>query len=174
MAACANAGGRAGIRNPCAERPDLKQRAGKYATARPLHLKGSTQVALQVLVAGALSANTFVTVSEISRRVGIPYQKIFRVFNRLSRAGVVLGVRGRLGGVKLARPPAEIRIGDIVRLFESAAFDGNTATNSEDSKSEDCAMDALVRAAQDAYLSTLNKYSIADVTANNKGRRFAA
>ena len=44
---------------------------------------------------------------------------ISKVFQELSRTGIVMTVAGRKGGYALAKPPAEVRILDVV-----AAMDG--------------------------------------------------
>jgi Rrf2 family nitric oxide-sensitive transcriptional repressor len=40
------------------------------------------------------------------------------VVSALTRAGFLIAMRGRSGGLRLARPAAEIRLGDVVRATE--------------------------------------------------------
>ncbi len=55
---------------------------------------------------------------EIAKREGISYQFLEQIFPDLRRAGLVESVRGMKGGYLLARPPSEIKVGDIVRAVE--------------------------------------------------------
>ncbi len=61
---------------------------------------------------GALS------LKEIAGREGISYQFLEQIFPDLRRAGLIESVRGARGGYLLARPPSEIKVGDIVRAVE--------------------------------------------------------
>ena len=57
-------------------------------------------------------------IREISERESIPPRFLEQIFQDLKRAGLVGSKRGPRGGYHLARPPAEIRLGDIVRALE--------------------------------------------------------
>ena len=52
------------------------------------------------------------------QRLEITPQNVFKIVNLLTKAKLIEAVRGRNGGVKLARPPQSIRIGDVVRATE--------------------------------------------------------
>lgn len=55
---------------------------------------------------------------DISERQGIPARFLEQIFQDLKKAGLVASKRGPRGGYQLARPPEEIRVGDIIRALE--------------------------------------------------------
>lgn len=57
-------------------------------------------------------------IKEIADRQAIPPRFLEQIFQDLKRAGLVASRRGPRGGYQLAKPPAEIRLGDIVRALE--------------------------------------------------------
>jgi Rrf2 family transcriptional regulator, iron-sulfur cluster assembly transcription factor len=57
-------------------------------------------------------------IKDIAERQAIPPRFLEQIFQDLKRAGLVSSKRGPRGGYQLALPPAEIRIGDIVRALE--------------------------------------------------------
>ncbi|HWI41086.1 MAG TPA: Rrf2 family transcriptional regulator [Verrucomicrobiae bacterium] len=59
-----------------------------------------------------------VALKDISLREGIPLNYLEQLFNRLRRGSIVRSVRGPGGGYLTARPPAEIRIGQIIATVE--------------------------------------------------------
>ena len=59
-----------------------------------------------------------VTVSEVATRYRIPEGALAKVFQQLVRAGVAVGTRGAGGGYRIARPPSELTVLDVVRVFE--------------------------------------------------------
>lgn len=61
--------------------------------------------------------NSPVLSSLIADEMEIPKNFLSKILNRLVQAGLVQAVRGRNGGVSLARPPAQIKLYDIVNLF---------------------------------------------------------
>jgi Rrf2 family transcriptional regulator, iron-sulfur cluster assembly transcription factor len=57
-------------------------------------------------------------IKDIARRQGIPPRFLEQIFQDLKRAGLVTSKRGPRGGYALARPAAEITVGDVVRAVE--------------------------------------------------------
>jgi len=61
--------------------------------------------------------NSPVLSSLIANEMKIPKNFLSKILNRLVQGGLVLALRGRNGGVSLARPAAQIKLYDIVNLF---------------------------------------------------------
>jgi Rrf2 family protein len=57
-------------------------------------------------------------IKEICDRQGIPARFLEQVFRDLKKAGIVRSKRGPRGGYELARTPAELLLGDVVRAIE--------------------------------------------------------
>jgi len=53
----------------------------------------------------------------IAREMDIPSNFLSKILNRLTQAGLIEAIRGRNGGVKLAKPAKEIQLYDVVNLF---------------------------------------------------------
>jgi len=53
----------------------------------------------------------------IAREMEIPQNFLSKILNRLTQAGMIEAIRGRNGGVKLAKPASEIKLYDVVNLF---------------------------------------------------------
>ncbi len=69
-------------------------------------------------------------IKDIAERQAIPPRFLEQIFQDLKRAGLVSSKRGPRGGYQLARPPAEIRIGDIVRALEGPiSLTGSASAN---------------------------------------------
>jgi Rrf2 family nitric oxide-sensitive transcriptional repressor len=95
-----------------------------------LHLTLFTDYALRSLLYLSWNAGRPCTVEEVARYFQISADHVTKVMQRLARQGYVRSRRGRHGGAVLARPPEEIRLGDILRDFESISLlDCLTAEN---------------------------------------------
>lgn len=60
----------------------------------------------------------YTALKDISKRQGISIKYLEQITSLLSKFGVLMSVRGPQGGYKLAKPPAEYKIGDILRITE--------------------------------------------------------
>jgi Rrf2 family protein len=60
-------------------------------------------------------------IKDVARRQRIPLRFLEQIFQDLRREGLVASKRGPRGGYQLARPPSEIRVGDVLRATEVAA-----------------------------------------------------
>lgn len=87
-----------------------------------LQVSQSIDMAIHGLWALArLEGQHFVLLSELARTQHVSESYLAKVFQQLSRAEMVRTVRGKRGGYALARPPAAITIGDVVRALEADA-----------------------------------------------------
>jgi len=59
-----------------------------------------------------------VRIADIAEAQAIPVRFLEVILNQLKQGGFVLSHRGSRGGYLLARPPAELTVGDIIRFIE--------------------------------------------------------
>ena len=72
-----------------------------------MRLTKSTSHAIRILIDCARADDRLVKVAELSQRLQITQQNAFKIVNLLARAGLIEAMRGRNGGVRLARPAKE-------------------------------------------------------------------
>ncbi|MBX7254918.1 MAG: Rrf2 family transcriptional regulator [Candidatus Hydrogenedentes bacterium] len=127
-----------------------------------------TDYALRMLLYLALRAKG-ATISEIAERYNVSRNHLVKIAHALGKKGLIETTRGRAGGLHLAKPAAEINIGAVVRTMEPN-FD---IVECFDKKRNECVISSaceLRRAlyeAQRAFLTTLDRYTLADLTANS-------
>jgi Rrf2 family nitric oxide-sensitive transcriptional repressor len=130
-----------------------------------MRLTKTTSHAIRILIECAEANGGLVKAAEISKRLDITPLNVFKVIHLLSRAGFVEAVRGRNGGVRLARAASSIRIGEIVRAMEATQVEitggGHNAINAKPR------IDAIFDNALDAFISVLDQHTLADMA---KGR----
>jgi len=59
-----------------------------------------------------------VTIHDLARRADIPIKFLEQILLNLKRGGFVQSRRGKIGGYFLARPPAGIKLGEVVRFID--------------------------------------------------------
>ena len=74
--------------------------------------------AFRVLIYLAINPDRRCTIQEVSDAYGISKAHLMKVVNTLARAQLVVAQRGPNGGLTLAMPPEQIRLGDVVRKTE--------------------------------------------------------
>lgn len=79
-----------------------------------------SEYALRASLDLALHASTskLAHTADVARRTGAPAKFLEAVLGQLRRAGIVESERGARGGHRLARAPARIGAGDVVRAVE--------------------------------------------------------
>jgi len=86
-----------------------------------MRLTVQTDYALRMLMHLAVHDGRLSTISEIAIRYGISKNHLMKVAQSLSAWGFASSVRGRAGGLRLARPPSEISVGAVARLLEAGS-----------------------------------------------------
>ncbi|MEA5446364.1 Rrf2 family transcriptional regulator [Gammaproteobacteria bacterium AB-CW1] len=83
-----------------------------------MHLTRHTDYAYRVLIYLAIRPGEQATINEIAEAYGISRNHLMKVVQGLARAGFLLSRRGKGGGIRLARPTAEINLGAVAREME--------------------------------------------------------
>jgi len=130
-----------------------------------MRLTKTTSHAIRILIDCAQAAGGLVKVAEISKRLDITPLNVFKVVHLLSRAGFVEAVRGRNGGVRLARAAQSIRIGEIVSAMEATQVE--ITGGDPDAINAKPRIDAIFDSALEAFISVLDQHTLADMA---KGR----
>lgn len=99
-------------------RPRRRRAPGHFFDGMTMRLTDHTDYALRVLMYLGEHGDGLATTGVVAALHGISHNHLTKVVNQLGRAGFVETVRGRSGGIRLARRPAEIMLGDVVRSTE--------------------------------------------------------
>ncbi|RTL71098.1 MAG: Rrf2 family transcriptional regulator [Hyphomicrobiales bacterium] len=127
-----------------------------------MRLTKSTSHAIRILIDCAQSEGRLIKVAELSQRLDITQQNVFKIVNMLARAGLIGATRGRNGGVRLARPASDIRIGDVVRATEVTHVEIEDGT-SEDNSAASRDVNRVLDNALGAFIEVLDQHTIADM-----------
>lgn len=74
-------------------------------------------------LARAHPSGEVVRVEDIAARHGVPANFLVQILIELKTRGLVRSERGKKGGYQLAKPPAEISFGDVLRAVNGGVFD---------------------------------------------------
>ncbi|MBW6547234.1 Rrf2 family transcriptional regulator, partial [Salmonella enterica subsp. enterica serovar Weltevreden] len=83
-----------------------------------MKLSRYTDYALRVLIYLAGRDQGLASIRQIAQAYAISHNHLMKIVQDLGHAGFVETVRGRGGGLRLARPASAIVIGDVVRHTE--------------------------------------------------------
>ncbi len=136
-----------------------------------MQLTQFSDFALRTLIYLSLRRDRLSTIEEVAGAFGVSESHLTKVVHRLGKLGVAETQRGRHGGLRLARAPEEINIGWLVRQTEEnvtlvECFD--TAHNTCPIAPV-CGLSTALQEALKAFLSVLDRYTLADVTHDPKG-----
>lgn len=122
-----------------------------------------TDYALRVLMHLAARPERLSSIGEIARTYRISQNHLMKVVHDLRKAGYVEAVRGRSGGIRLARPASQINVGEVVRHTEEG-FDLVDCGSCIIAPA--CGLTGVLAEALVAFMRTLDGYSLKDITSN--------
>jgi Rrf2 family nitric oxide-sensitive transcriptional repressor len=130
-----------------------------------MRLAEYTDHTLRVLMHCAANPGRLITIAEVAEAQEISKNNLMKIVSDLARQGVLETIRGRSGGVRLVKPPSEIRIGDVVRGAETdfrlvECFDDTTNACT---MSASCGLKGLFGRALAAYFRELDGATLADI-----------
>lgn len=134
-----------------------------------MRLTAYTDYGLRLLMYVALKDGELATIREVADAYGISKNHLMKLARDLGRLGYLETVRGRGGGLRLARPPERIRLGDAVRRMEDdfALVECFEPVVNGCPIARACRLKGVLSEALKAYLAVLDKYTLADLTKRN-------
>lgn len=119
---------------------------------------------LRILLYLTMHRERRVALPEIAAAYGISQNHLVKVVQRLIEEGWVESVRGRGGGLSLAREPGDINVATVVRTTEPhlnlvECFDAATNTCPIDPA---CGLKRALLRAQEAFFKELEQHTLAD------------
>jgi Rrf2 family nitric oxide-sensitive transcriptional repressor len=131
-----------------------------------MKLTAFTDYTLRTLIYLALHGERQATIADIARTYRVSEAHLTKVVHRLGVAGDIETVRGKGGGLRLKRAPAQINLGALVRRTEP---DLDLVPCFEDAETcmiaRACVLQAALHEALAAFLAVLDRYTLADLIA---------
>ncbi|MBU6445515.1 MAG: Rrf2 family transcriptional regulator [Alphaproteobacteria bacterium] len=129
-----------------------------------MRLTTYTDYGLRLLIYVALKEGELATIQEVADAYAISKNHLMKVAYHLGQYGHLETVRGRGGGLRLARSPERIRLGEVIRHMED---DFTLVECFEPSNTcritRACRLKGILGEALKAYLAVLDRYTLADL-----------
>lgn len=123
-----------------------------------------SDLALRVLMFTQAAGERRVTIDEMANAYSISRTHLTKVVNALTRAGYLTAVRGRSGGLQLARPADQIVLGDVVRTTEpDFALVECFSTGNRCVITKCCKLQVVLDEALQAFLNVLDRTTLASI-----------
>ena len=128
-----------------------------------------TDYSLRMLIYLAARDDGLATIAEVARSYSISEHHLTKVAHRLGRTGYIATLRGKGGGLRLARPAGEIGLGEVVRqtepdmalvpCFRSAGAPAGATCSIVPA----CGLRGVLGEALQAFMAVLDRYTLADL-----------
>ncbi|MBX4336222.1 iron-responsive transcriptional regulator RirA [Bartonella raoultii] len=130
-----------------------------------MRLTKQTNYALRMLMYCADNQGGLSRVPEIAKAYAVSELFLFKILQPLVEAGFIQTVRGRNGGVKLAKPAAEISVADVVKVTEDNFSMAECFDNAESNCPliDFCRLNTALQKALNAFFDVLSMISLADL-----------
>lgn len=132
-----------------------------------MRLTRQTNYAVRILMYCSANEGNLSRVPDIAEAYGLSEAYLFKILKPMMDVKIIESVRGRNGGIRLARDASDITLFDVVRVTEenfslAECFDDD---NSDCPLVDSCGFNSALREALNAFFDVLSKYTIADMVA---------
>lgn len=129
-----------------------------------MHLTHYTDYALRTLIFLAAKEGPS-TIAEVASRFRISRNHLVKVVHSLGKTGLIKTERGKMGGIRLARPANQITVGDVVRKMEVNfhLVECFCPTENHCPITPVCNLKRVLEEAFDGFMTVLDRYTLADM-----------
>ncbi|OMP67336.1 RrF2 family transcriptional regulator [Domibacillus epiphyticus] len=135
-----------------------------------MRLTNYSDYSLRVLIyLAAEDQDELVNIKDIAEAYGISKNHLMKIIHNLGKMGYIETIRGRKGGIRLAKPPYEINIGEVIRKTEEDFYIVECFKH-EDNKcliTPVCSLKHIFNNALEQFLRVLDQYTLDDIVKNN-------
>lgn len=133
-----------------------------------MQLTRQTDFAFRSLIYLAqLPDNELAHIRDICDYYNISANHLSKIVVKLAKHGYIEAVRGKGGGIRLARPAKDINLAEVAAAFESTMLPVN-CTKPRCRIVSFCKLKGVLDTAMQSFIETLGQYSLADVTVEKK------
>ncbi len=134
-----------------------------------MRLTVMSDYALRVLMYVGTVPDRLVTVDEIAHAYDISSNHLMKVVQELARGGFLETTRGRGGGMRLAKPAADISVAGVLRAMEEDfGLVECFRTDNECRITRVCRLRGALNEALQAFFVSLDRCTLADLVARPK------
>ena len=134
-----------------------------------MRLTSFSDYTLRVLIYLALNPEKRCTIQQIASGYGISENHLMKVVHHLSKTGAIESVRGKGGGIRLARPANQIGLGDVIRAAEGDSPIVECMGGGNQCRiTRSCALAGILSGAFNSLYAYLDQYTLADLVQNPK------
>ncbi|MCW8907781.1 MAG: Rrf2 family transcriptional regulator [Sedimenticola sp.] len=135
-----------------------------------MRLTTFTDYTIRVLIYLGLHTDRLTTAAELAERYQVSRNHLTKVVHFLAQQGYIDTLRGKGGGIRLARKPHEIRIGILIRDSErdSLLVECFNKESCQCRILPACRLTGILREAEKAFFQVLDGYTLADLIRNDK------
>jgi Rrf2 family protein len=134
----------------------------------------TARYALHAALEMALAGDQPVTVAGVAGALKLPQTALAKVFQQLVRSGLAVGTRGIGGGYRLARPPREVSVLDVLQAFEPPQPPGRCLLvergNGACPRTGSCGLQQLFDEAEELVRCTFASVTLATLARRTGGR----
>jgi Rrf2 family transcriptional regulator, iron-responsive regulator len=139
-----------------------------------MRLTRQSSYAIRTLIYCAVNGERLSRISDIAKAHSISELFLFKLIRPLVDGGLIETVRGRRGGIRLARPATEISLLDTVKLTEenfamAECFEGGSDVHCPLAGA--CDLSGALHEALEAFFEVLDSYTIADLAQRRQALR---
>ncbi|WP_062262758.1 Rrf2 family transcriptional regulator [Endozoicomonas arenosclerae] len=131
-----------------------------------MKLTKHTDYALRILIYSALQPqDRLISIQEVTDVYDLSRNHVMKIVQRLGQEGYLATVRGKGGGFRMGRAADDINLGVVVRMMESTIV----LVDCEEPVcriSEVCRLKGVLAEAMSAFMSVLDRYTLADLIGN--------
>lgn len=129
-----------------------------------MELSRFTDYSIRLLIFAGTRSGRPVSLTQVADAYQISYHHLTKIAHQLRTLGYIESVRGRDGGFSLAREPADICIGDLVRTLETLDIvECLKADGGQCVIAGPCALTHAIREARESFLTVLDRYTLGDL-----------
>ena len=139
-----------------------------------MRLTRQSSYAIRTLIYCAVNGERLSRIADIAKAHAISELFLFKLIRPLVDGGLIETVRGRRGGIRLARPATEISLLDTVKLTEenfamAECFEGGSDIHCPLAGA--CDLSGALHEALEAFFEVLDSYTIADLAQKRQALR---
>jgi len=129
-----------------------------------MKLTSFTDYNLRVLIYLGLKTDKLTTVQEIAEAYDISENNLRKVVHHLAKAGIIESLRGKGGGIRLALPAEQIRVGQVIRAAEGKGPIVECFSNHDRCRiTPNCKLAGILHRAFEGLYAALDAYTLADL-----------